>query len=153
MIRSLSLGPLPGAYLRHAPFVWDNVPYQPGTLTAIGRKAGATVKDERSTAGEPAQLSLLSDQPTLAADALDVALIQAQVLDSKGVLVPTADPWISFSVDGPGRLLGGTTEIDAISGIAAINVQNTGKGGRIVVHAEARGLKSSSIELSRSEAG
>ncbi len=143
---------LPGSFLRHPPFIWDAVPYQPGTLTAIGRKNGATVKDERGTAGEPAQLSLISDQSTLAADALDVALIQAQVLDSKGVLVPSADPWISFSVDGPGRLLGGTTEIDAISGIAAINVQNTAKGGRIVVHAEAHGLKSDSIELRRSQA-
>ncbi|MGO8719147.1 MAG: glycoside hydrolase family 2 TIM barrel-domain containing protein [Acidobacteriaceae bacterium] len=147
MIHSLSLGPLPGAYLRHAPFVWDNVPYQPGTLIALGKKDGIAVKDERGTAGEPARLSLISDQPTLAADALDVALIQARVLDSKGVLVPTADPWISFSVDGPGRLLGGTTEIDAISGIAAINVQSTDEDGQIWVHAESHGLQSGSIEL------
>ncbi len=150
MIGELSRDRLPGSSLRHAPFIWDSVPYQPGTLTAVGRKDGITVKDERSTAGEPAQLSLNSDKAALAADGLDVAFIQAQVLDAKGVLVPTARPWVSFSVDGPARLLGGTTEIDAISGIVAINLQSTGEKGKILVRAEAHGLKAASAELTAS---
>lgn len=150
MIDSLSRGPLPGSFLRHPPFLWDAVPFQPGTLTAVGKKDGMIVRDERSTAGEAVQLMLISDRESFAADGLDVALIQARVLDTKGILVPTARPWISFSADGPGRLLGGTTEIDAISGIAAINVQSTGDIGQIRVHAESHGLKSSSIELAAS---
>lgn len=42
---------------------------------------------------------------------------------------------------------GGTTEIDAIFGIAAINVQSSGDVGQIRVRAESPGLKSASIEL------
>lgn len=147
MIEQLSRTRLPGSSLHHPPFIWDAVSYEPGTLTAIGRKGATRVKDERRTAGEPAQLSLVSDKPTLAPDGLDVAFIQAQVLDSKGTLVPAAHPWISFSVEGPARLLGGTTEIDAISGIAAINLQSTGERGRVSVRAEAYGLKSAYTEL------
>jgi beta-galactosidase len=137
----------PGSSLRHPPFIWDAVSYQPGTLIAVGKKDGITVKDERSTAAEPAQLMLIADQPALKADAQDVAFIQAHVVDYKGVLVPIAHPWISFTVEGPGRLLGGTTEIDAISGIAAINLQSTGERGPVLVRAEAPGLKAGSLEL------
>ena len=50
-------------------------------------------------------------------------------------------------MEGPGRLLGGTTEIDAISGIAAINLQSTGERGPVLVRAEAPGLKAGSLEL------
>ena len=147
MIERLSEDRLPGSSLRHPPFIWDAVTYQPGTLTAVGRKNGITVKDERGTAAKPAQLLLIADQPALKADGQDVAFIQAHVLDSKGVLVPTARPWISFTVEGPARLLGGTTAIDAISGIAAINLQSTGESGRALVRAEAPGLTAGSVEL------
>ncbi len=147
MIDQLSKERIPGSSLRHPPFIWEDVSYRPGTLIAVGKKDGTTVKDERSTADAPAGLLLISDQPALKADGQDVAFFQAHVVDSKGVLIPTAHPWISFSANGPGRLLGGTTEIDAISGIAAINLQSTGESGRIVVRAEARGLKPAFMEL------
>jgi beta-galactosidase len=147
MIVQLSSARLPGSFLRHPPFIWDDIAYQPGTLLAIGTKDGVTVRDERSTAGDPARILLISDKPTLLADAQDVAFLQAHVVDTKGTVVPTADPWISFSVQGPGRLLGGTTEIDAISGIVAINLQSTGEKGRITVRADAKGLQSDSIDL------
>lgn len=138
---------LQGSFLRHPPFVWDNVPYHPGTLMAVGKKDGVTIRDERSTASEAVRLMLISDKAELKADDRDVAFIQAHVVDAKGILVPTARPWISFFADGPGHLLGGTTEIDAISGIAAINVQSSVHNGRIRVRAEAPGLRPGSIEL------
>ena len=147
MIDQLSKDRLPGALLHHSPFVWDNVAYQPGTLTAIGRKDGTILNDELRTAGSPAKLFLIPDKRELLADAMDVAFVQAQVLDVEGTLVPTAQPWIAFSVQGPARLLGGTTEIDAISGIAAINLQSTGEKGRVTIRAEAHGLAPFSIDI------
>ena len=81
------------------------------------------------------------------ADDADVAFIEADVVDSNGVTVDDARPWIRFSVEGPGRLLGGTTEIDAIAGVAAINVQSTDRGGAIVVTATSPGLASGSVRI------
>jgi beta-galactosidase len=139
--------PLPGAALRHPPFVWRDVVYEPGRLLAVCRKADTTVKDEIQTPGGPVRMVLKADQETLAADDADVAFIEADVVDANGVIVPAARPWIRFSVEGPGRLLGGTTEIDAISGVAAINVQSTGAPGIIVVTATAPGVGAGSVRI------
>ena len=138
---------LSGAALKHPPFVWREIPYEPGTLTAVGQKGGATAKDEVRTPGPALRLVLRADQSRLVADDADVAFIEADVVDSKGVTVDDARPWIRFSVEGPGRLLGGTTEIDAIAGVAAINVQSTDRGGAIVVTATSPGLASGSVRI------
>jgi len=132
--------PLPGASLRHAPFIWDDVPYEDGTLTAVGHQGSATVRDELRTAGPAVRIKLQAEKESLVADDEDVSFIEADVVDAQGVLVPEARPWIHFVVEGPGRLLGGTTHIDAVSGVAAINVQTIGQPGEIVVTANSPGL-------------
>ena len=78
---------------------------------------------------------------------MDVCFIEAAVVDADGTIVPSARPWISFSIQGPGRLLGGTTTIDAITGRAAINVQSTGQPGEIVVEATSVGLETGSVRI------
>ena len=75
---------------------------------------------------------------------MDVSFIRAAVVDKDDTVVPSACPWISFTVQGPGRLLGGTTTIDAITGLAAINVQSTGQPGRVIVKASSASLDSGS---------
>ena len=90
---------------------------------------------------------LKPDKGTLAADGADVVFIEADVVDSAGTVVPTAQNWITFSATGPGRLLGGATEIDAITGIAAINLQNTGAESEIVVKATSPGLVSATLRV------
>lgn len=138
---------LPGASLRHPPFVWKDVPYEPGTLAAVGRQGGVTVREEVRTAGKPARIFLHSEKDSMRADDEDVCFLEADVVDTEGVVVPDARPWIQFSVEGPGRLLGGTAEIDAISGVAAINVQSTGPAGEIRVTATAEGLAPGAVRL------
>jgi beta-galactosidase len=139
--------PLPGASLRHAPFIWDDVSYENGMLTAIGHKGSATVREDLRTAGPAARIKLQAEKESLAADNEDVSFIEADVVDAQGVLVPEARPWIHFAVEGPGRLLGGATHIDAISGVAAINVQTTGQAGEIVVTATSPGLEPGSARI------
>ncbi len=138
---------LPEAALRHSPFIWDDVPYEPGTLLAVGRKGDTTVRHELRTAGAAARVSLRPEKSTLNADGEDVSFIEADVVDASGITVPDAHPWIRFSVVGPGRLLGGTTEVDAISGAGAINVQSTGQPGEIVVSATSPGLEPGSVQI------
>ena len=139
--------PLPGASLRHAPFIWDAVSYENGTLTAIGHKGSATVRDELRTAGPAVRIKLQAEKERLVADDEDVSFIEADVVDAQGVVVPEARPWIHFAVEGPGRLLGGTTHVDAISGMAAMNVQTTGQAGEIVVTATSPGLEPGSARI------
>jgi beta-galactosidase len=100
------------------------------------------VRDELRTAGPAVRIKLQAEKESLVADDEDVSFIQADVVDAQGVLVPEARPWIHFVVEGPGRLLGGTAHVDAISGIAAINLQTTGQRGEIVVTASSPGLES-----------
>jgi beta-galactosidase len=137
----------PGAHLTHPPFVWDEVSYEPGTLLAVGRKKGTVVRHQLRTAGVANGIALKADKEAVAADGADVAFIEAHIVDSEGTTVPTACPWVSFSAEGPGRLLGGTTEIDAINGIVAINVQSTGRTGEIQVSAVSPGLSSGSVQI------
>ncbi len=143
--------PFSGATLRHSPFVWDDVPYENGSLAAIGHKGGETVRDELRTAGAPTRIVLKSEKATLAVNREDVSFLEADVADSNGTIVPDAHPWIRFTVEGPGRLFGGTTEIDAISGVAAINVQTTGQPGTIVVTATAEALAPGSVRIQATE--
>ncbi len=139
--------PFPGATLRHPPFVWNDVPYESGTLVAIGHKGEDAVQKEVRTAGSPVRIVLKSEKLSLAIDREDVSFLEADVVDANGTIVPDAHPWISFHVDGPGRLLGGATEIDAISGVSAINVQTSGQQGEVIVTATAEGLESGSVRI------
>jgi beta-galactosidase len=139
--------PLPGARLRHPPFIWDDIPYENGNLVAVGRKAGETVRAELRTAGTPARIELKTEKSMLAVDRGDVSFLEADVTDSNGVTVPSARPWITFSVRGPGQLLGATPEINAITGVAAINVESTGQPGEIEVVATSPGLEAGFARL------
>ena len=136
---------LPGAKLEHGPFIWDDVPYEPGTLVAIAKKADATVRNELRTPGTPARVVLKAEKDTLAGE--DVSFIEADVVDSAGTIVPDARPWIHFNIEGPGRILGGVDDLDAITGIAALNVQTTARKGKITVTATSPGLESSSVRI------
>jgi beta-galactosidase len=127
--------------------VWDEVAYDPGTLLAVGKKGSATVRHEIRTAGRAMSIVLQPDKKSLAADGADVIFVEADVVDSAGTIVPTAQNWIAFSATGPGRLLGGSTEVDAITGIAAINVQSTGQTGEVVIQATSPGLESGSLRV------
>ena len=138
---------LPGSHLRHPPFVWDDVGYQPGTLLAVGKKGSVTVRHQLRTAGPAKGIELKPDKKSLAADGADVVFIEANVVDSAGAVVPAAQNWIAFSATGPGRLLGGTTEIDAISGSVAINLQSTGEAGEIDVKASSSGLDTAVLRI------
>jgi len=142
-----SQAPFPGATLQHPPFVWDAVPYEEGSLVAIGHKGETVARDEVRTAGPPARIVLKSEKSVLAIDQEDVSFLEADVVDANGTIVPDSHPWVRFTVNGPGRLLGGATEIDAISGVVAINVQTTGIPGEILVTAAAPSLDPGSVRL------
>jgi beta-galactosidase len=138
---------------------WD-VPYEPGTLKAVGTKDGkvlATV--EVSTAGEPAMIGLAVDRDAITADRRDVAHLTVQIQDANGRMAPTASNEVTFEIEGEGRILGldngdpqshedyRSPRRKAFNGLCLAIVQATGKPGQIKVTASSPGLKASSVTV------
>ncbi len=129
-----------GAMLRHGPFIWKNVLYEPGCLRAVGIKGGTEYSDERRTAGPESQIILKPDRQTIGADGRDAVRIVAIIADSNGIMVPSANQWLTFRAKGPTRLLG-TPVLDAVWGMGAINILSGQEGGEITITASSPGLK------------
>jgi beta-galactosidase len=138
---------------------WD-VPYEPGTITAIGHKNGKQViLAQIRTAGRPATLRVSADTAVIDADGSDVATIHITVLDSAGNVVPDADNLLRFTVSGNGRLLGvdngnqrddhamKLAERNAFNGYAYAVMQSDRTPGSIRLTVEAEGLQPVSIQI------
>ena len=138
---------------------WD-VPYEPGTLRAVGVKDGSVVATEEiSTTGEPVGISLTADRTSLAADRRDVAHITVAIQDAQGRVVPGADNEVIFAVEGEGRLIGvdngdplshdsyKSASRRAFHGLCLAVVQSTAKAGKIRVTASSPGLRGASVEV------
>ena len=83
------------------------VPYQPGELVANGYVMGElTVERVVRTTGPATAFQLMADLTKIAPDGDDVAVVTLKVVDPAGDTVPTADHLASFTVTGPGRILG-----------------------------------------------
>jgi beta-galactosidase len=82
--------------------VW-NVPFEPGTIRAIGKNKGKIVAThELRTAGKPTKIVLVSDRGKIAPNWDDVVYVTASVVDDNGVQVPGADQLVAFRATGPG---------------------------------------------------
>jgi beta-galactosidase len=141
------------------------VPYQPGTLKAVGTKDGkVVVTEEISTTGEPAAIALSVDRDSIAADRRDVAHFTVRILDEQGRVVPVADNEVAFEIQGEGKIVGvdnGNLASDedykgnrrkAFRGLCLAIVQSTAKPGRVQLTASSPGLKSGSVTVVTVEA-
>ncbi|MGO9229225.1 MAG: glycoside hydrolase family 2 TIM barrel-domain containing protein, partial [Bryobacteraceae bacterium] len=141
------------------------VPYQPGTLKAVGVKDGKVVCEvEITTAGEPAAIGLSVDRNALLADRRDVAHVAVQVLDAQGRIVPYADDDVTFQIQGVGRIIGldngnPVSHEDfkgghkkAFNGLCLAIVQSTANPGQIQLTATSPGLRSGSVTIATSGA-
>lgn len=139
-----------------------SVPYAPGTLTAQGFDAAgrATTQDIAETTGPPAALKLSTDRRALTADGEDVTLVEVDVVDAEGRLVPTAGSRVSFQVTGTGRIAGvgngDPSDHDpdqasfrrAFGGKCLVIVGAGESPGRIHLAASSPGLTSAALSLS-----
>jgi beta-galactosidase len=83
------------------------VKYEPGVIEARGYQGGQQVLTaKRETTGAPARIVLRPDRTCLDADGRDVSMVRAEIVDSQGRIVSTADNEIAFSIEGNGRLIG-----------------------------------------------
>ena len=85
--------------------VWEDVVYEPGELRAVGYRKGEAVKEELvRTAKEPSRIRLTAYRTEIGAG--ETAVINVELLDEEGTLVPDADREVGFRIGEGGILLG-----------------------------------------------
>jgi beta-galactosidase len=138
---------------------WD-VPYDPGTLRAVGTRDGkVTSTVEVNTTGDAAAIRLTPDTDRIKTSRRDVAHVKVEVVDSNGLMVPTAEEEITFGVRGNARIIGvdngrpdshesyQANHRKAFKGLALVLLQSTGQAGSIVLSASSPSLKGAEIQV------
>lgn len=142
--------------------VWD-VAYQKGELKAIGYNKGVKVsEDVLATAGKPAKMLVHLSKNQLKGDGMDLAYLDYTVVDAQGNVCPDAVK-LDFEVKGQGTNAGVASD-DMMSDepwkgnsrstyrgkcqlIVRSSALASGKAGKIVVKAKAKGLKTLATEI------
>jgi beta-galactosidase len=137
------------------------VEFAPGKLEAVGRDgAREFARFALQTAAAPHRVSLEADASQLDSDGRDIAHVTFTIVDERGVRVPDANHDVTFTIDGPVRLLGienGRTDGDpkyqdehceANRGRGLAIFQATHDPGEAVIRATAMGLDSAELRLS-----
>ncbi len=136
------------------------VPYEPGTLIARCYDNGKeTAFQVLETTGKPAAIRLIADRIKIRADRNDLSYVRAEIIDSKGKIVPDADDiMINFEVSGTGKVAGvGSGDPGDMSsfqrpakksyqGICLAIIQPI-TAGKIGVRATAEGLKEARVAI------
>jgi beta-galactosidase len=145
-----------------------NVNWAPGTVTAecLDTFGNVQATDQRTTAGpaDHVQLEVVPEvvKPdgtsfAVTANGTDAAFVVAKIVDAHGVVVPTADNNITFSVTGPATYVGGSQslvtpgqpltyhspgdpELQAEGGLQKIAIRSQFTPGAVTVTATSPGL-------------
>ena len=135
------------------------VPYEPGTLIARCFDNGReTATQTLETTGKPAAVRLVADRTIIKADRNDLSYVRAEIIDSKGNIVPDADAiMVNFEVTGKGKVAGvgngnprdmssfQQPRKKAYQGICLAIIRPETTPGNINVRASAEGLKEASL--------
>jgi len=136
------------------------VPFERGELKAVGtHDRGGEAKDILKTTGEPVSIRLTCTDEYLAADGRDITHVIAEITDSEGNPVFTAENEIHVTAEGEGVLLGlengnlcDTTPYSehfrrAYKGKLLIYIEAGRKEGYVKITARAEGLKTAEITI------
>ena len=144
---------------------WDDVVYQPGELKVVAYKDGKKwAEDVMQTTGKASSLNATADRSSAKADGKDFVFITVRIVDRNKLPVPRSDNSISFSVEGPGKIIA-TDNGDATShtpfqshirkaynGMCLVIVAaEKGASGSFTVKATSKGLKSATSTINISE--
>ena len=140
---------------------WNDVVYEPGELKVVAYKDGQSWAQKKvKTTGEAQALSLEVDRVAIAADGADLSFVTVRIVDAEGTVVPRTNPSVQYTLQGPGEIVGvgngdptslesfQATQRKAFNGLALVIIgSQKGKPGKIVLKAEAEGLKSATAEI------
>jgi hypothetical protein len=134
-----------------------------GTLSAIATRNGKSVTTQVVMAGEPAKIILKGSSQKITADRGSVAIITADIVDSKGNHIYGATNTIRWSVTGPATLVGPSSyesdinKYQEMGGVWYMDmpvsnvIRSIGKPGTIHVTVSASGLSSGSFDIEAEE--
>ncbi len=145
---------------------WKAV-YEPGKVVATGYTGGKKVLTETiETTGEATRINAEADRTTLLADGRDMAIVNIDLADKKGRIVPDACLELLFTLSGEGRIIGAGNgdpacsvidhpeDIDckefsfpAFNGRAQVLVQTTKAVGAIRLTCSGEGLRPCEVTL------
>ena len=74
------------------------VPYAPGAIEARGTRAGVPLTDKRETTVAPAAIVLKPDRMRVSADGEDLSVVEVQIVEAQGRVVPIASNEVTFTV-------------------------------------------------------
>ncbi len=136
------------------------VEYVPGRILVKGYKNGKCVaRAEQRTAGKPYGIKIMPEMTSIKNDGADSAVINFAITDKKGIIVPTADDLIKFTVVGEGYVRGvgngdpNSHELDSIPerhaycGLCQAIVTSNIGAESIKIVAESEGLESAEFDL------
>jgi len=159
LLNGRSIGRAPAGEAARYRALFD-VPYEPGELRAVAWRGGKAIAVGRLvTAGAPSRLRLTPDRRSLRPDRNDLAFVDVELVDRRGIRIPDASEEILFSVQGPGRIAA-VANADPTNaepfrghshrlwrGRALAVVQPTGRRGTITLRAITDGLPAATVSL------
>ncbi len=142
------------------PFLVWQVPYEVGTLEAIGfSDEGEACRFSVSTVGEPVAIRLSADRSSLYGNKQDLAYVKAEVVDKDGCIVPFANNLIEFELSGDGKLASvgngdpaclipfKGNKMEAYFGRCLAIVQSGSSRSKLVLSAKSEGLRMASLPI------
>ena len=83
------------------------VKYKAGTLEAFGYKNGKKIiTDKVQTTGDAVSIQLAANKTVINANKEDIAILTVDATDKNNQHVPTVNNEITFSIEGPGKIIG-----------------------------------------------
>jgi beta-galactosidase len=137
-----------------------NVPYEPGTIEAVGYSAGKRIASERlKTAEDAKHIRLSADKMKIIPDGYDLSYITVELTDRNGIINPKAENLISFQVEGPGSIIGisnaNPTSLESFQlpfhkawhGKCMVVIKSGRSAGKITVTVNSEGIASEKIDI------
>ncbi|MWJ16809.1 glycoside hydrolase family 2 protein [Clavibacter michiganensis subsp. michiganensis] len=142
------------------------VPYEPGTLEAVGYRNGIEVSRSslRSATG-PLRLRVEAESRDMIADGDDLLFAEITVVGENGVVEMLADEQVAVTVDGPGEVIGfgssapsseesyTTATHRTFRGRVLAVIRSTGAPGTVTVTARGRTLGTAELAIDAREPG
>lgn len=140
---------------------WDDVKYEPGELKVVTYKNGGKwAENSVKTTGQSVKLEAIADKTTISADGKDLAFVTIKVTDEEGLTVPVADNLVSFSIEGPGKIIATdngdpadltefhSTKRHVFNGLSLAIIQSErGQKGNIILKVQSPGLEVATIQI------
>ncbi len=137
------------ANLDHPPFTFKDVPYTPGSLTAIASMDGKeAARHQVVTPGEPAKIIIevdFSGRP-LESGVNDAIFVHAKIVDINNMVIPGFSEQVRFEISGDARILGESFP-SAEAGIATVLLMAGDEPDEITITAMAGKLQPEPIKI------